>query len=48
MRFSDQFSIGLVAYKMLTGQGSCSRADSVLEIMNNRVRFFEEKKVPAG
>ncbi len=43
MRYSDQFSIGLVAYKMLTGK-DLFEGDSVLEIMRNRSRFFEEKK----
>ncbi len=43
MRSSDQFSIGLVAYKMLTGKDLFEGA-SVLEIMRNRSRFFEEKK----
>jgi len=43
MRYSDQFSIGLVAYKMLTAQ-DLFEGDSVLEIMRNRARFFEEKK----
>ncbi len=43
MRLSDQFSIGLVAYKMLTAK-DLFEGDSVLEIMRNRARFFEEKK----
>lgn len=43
MRYSDQFSIGLVAYKLLTGLDLFSGA-SVMEIIASREKFFGDKK----
>jgi serine/threonine protein kinase len=42
MRASDQFSIGLVAYKMLTGN-DLFEGKSVLGIITERSRFFGDK-----
>ncbi|MCC6281227.1 MAG: protein kinase [Saprospiraceae bacterium] len=42
MRFSDQFSIGLVAYKLLTGRDLFT-GDSVMDIIACRERFFQDK-----
>ena len=42
MRYSDQFSIGLVAYKMLTGLDLFT-GDSVMDIIASREKFFKDK-----
>ena len=42
MRYSDQFSIGLVAYKLLTGNDLFT-GDSVMDIIASRERFFKDK-----
>ena len=43
MRYSDQFSIGLVAYKLLTGLDLFT-GDSVMDIIACRERFFKDKR----
>lgn len=42
MRYSDQFSIGLVAFKMLTGRDLFS-GESVMDIIADREKFFHDK-----
>ncbi len=42
MRYSDQFSIGLVAFKMLTGRDLFT-GESVMDIIAGRERFFKDK-----
>ncbi|MCA0238247.1 MAG: protein kinase [Bacteroidetes bacterium] len=43
MRYSDQFSIGLVAYKIMTGLDLFS-GDSVMDIIASRELFFKDKR----
>jgi len=43
MRYSDQFSIGLVAFKLLTGRDLFT-GDSVMDIIANREQFFKDKR----
>ena len=42
MKASDQFTLGLVAYKMLTGK-ELFEGNSIKEIIENRNRFFDKK-----